>query len=204
MKITKDNWYSALAGFLTGLFLIPTFLNIGYHNWPVLVALPIVLAPAWVIGLWVGRQLGRFMPFMVQLSRFAEIGVLNTAISFGVLNFVSLLTGITSGLSAGGINIPGTILAAGNSYFWNKLWVFQKFDKKGLFHDLPKFVLVTAIGVAANSVVIALFTSDFSPVGSLSSSAWLNIGKIIATLANFFVDFFGYKFLVFNKENDHR
>jgi putative flippase GtrA len=109
------------------------------------------------------------------------------------------MTGVTSGLSAGGINIPATIIAASNSYVWNKIWVFQKIDNKGFFADVPKFAFVTILGLVVNSVVIIGFTSWLDPVAGINRAAWLNIGKFIATLLGILVDFIGYKFLVFRK-----
>ena len=110
------------------------------------------------------------------------------------------MTGVTAGLVIGGYNVPGTLIAAANSYFWNKLWVFQKIDRKGLLNDVPKFALITGIGLVANSLVIVVFTSYVNPMFGLSGGAWLNIGKVLATLANSLIDFLGYKFIVFKSK----
>jgi dolichyl-phosphate beta-glucosyltransferase len=197
----RDYDLAALAGLLSGICLIPILLNVGFHKAWIFISLPLVMALLWVVGLWLARQMANWIEIILQIAKFAEIGVLNTLINFGFLNLISLLTGVTSGLSVGGINIPGTILAASNSYFWNKFWVFKKIDKKGIFADAPGFILVTIIGLLINSVIIVLFTSDIRPAFAVSSAGWLNIGKVIATLIGILVDFLGYKFLVFKKKN---
>ncbi len=197
MITSKDYGLAALAGLLSGLFLIPTVINIGFDNILLLAGLPFVLAVGWVIGLKIAKELAPRIPIIIQLGKFAEIGVLNTAINFGVLNMASIITGVTAGLLVGGYNIPGTIIAASNSYFWNKLWVFKKIDKQGMFKDVPKFALVTLIGLIANSVIIVAFTSYLDPMFGFSGGIWLNIGKFIATVVGVLIDFLGYKFLVF-------
>jgi putative flippase GtrA len=195
----KDYSLGALAGFLTGICLIPTVWNIGYQHVGILSALPIVGAFGIIFGIWLGKVLSGFLPVMFQVSKFAAVGFLNTAINFGVLNLFSIVTGVTGGLSAGGINIPGTIIAASNSYIWNKIWVFQKIDNQGFFNDVPKFALVTILGLLVNSVIIILFTSFIPPLFDFDARVWLNIGKFIATILGILVDFIGYKFLVFRK-----
>jgi putative flippase GtrA len=197
---TKDYSLAAIAGALTGLFIIPVLVNSDYHNKLVFVALPVVVAICWMIGLWLGKVLAPFWNTIFQLAKFAEVGFLNTAIGFGVLNIISLLTHVTSGVEAGGINIPGTIAASINSYLWNKFWVFQKIDKDGVFADVPKFALITFIAIVVNGVIIAAFTSAIQPLGGFNKGAWLNMGKVVATAGSFLINFVGYKFVVFAKK----
>lgn len=195
----KDYKLAALAGFLTGIFLIPFLWNLEYENPTVLTLLPFGCMVVIAFGVWLGRFLSNFLPVMFQLSKFAAVGFLNTAIDFGVLNILSLMTGVTSGVEAGWIKVPPTIIAASNSYVWNKLWVFQKIDNKGFFADVPKFAFITVLGMLARSSTIVLFTSYLDPMFGLGAAAWLNIGNLIATIIGLLVDFLGYKFIVFKK-----
>ncbi len=200
--MSKDYTMAGLAGFLTGICLIPTVWNIGFHNPTLLILLPLIGLIAIIFGVWLGKFLSRYLPIMLQLSKFAAIGFLNTAINFGILNLFSIATGITSGASTGSINIPGTIIAASNSYVWNKMWVFNKQnDTSGFFKDVPKFVVVTIIGLLVNSVIIISFTTYLHPIFGLSASRWLNIGKFFATIVGIIVDFVGYKFIVFKSKS---
>lgn len=193
----RDYDLAGLAGFLSGLFLIPTVWNIGFHSIPVLALFPFVLSAGIVFGVWVGKFLSEWIPVMLQLAKFAAVGILNTSINFGILNLASVITGITTGFAVGGFNIPATIVAASNSYAWNKLWVFKKIDNKGFLKDAPSFILVTVIGLLINSLVLALFTTYLKPMFGLNGGAWLNIGKVVATLVVMMLNFLGYKFLVF-------
>jgi putative flippase GtrA len=196
----KDYKLAALAGFLTGIFLMPVLWNLGYENSYVVILIPFWIMLIIAFGVWLGRFLSKFLPIMFQLSKFAAVGFLNTAIDFGILNILSLVTGVTSGIETGWIKVPPTIIAASNSYVWNKLWVFQKVDNRGFFADVPKFALVTVLGMLSRSGTLVLFTTYISPMFGLNPGQWLNVGNVIATVVGLLVDFLGYKFLVFKKE----
>jgi len=197
----RDYDFAGLAGLLAGVCIIPIILNIGLH-------------PAWIplfpfIGLigaifimWFGKVVSKWQQVLSQFSKFAVVGILNASINFGFLNFISLITGITGGLLVAEYNIPGTILAALNSYLWNKFWVFKTNDDKGVFYHLPKFALVIVLDIIVNGFIIVLFTTYFHPALGLSRSAWLNVAKIFATAIVMLFNFFGYKFIVFRKKSE--
>ena len=138
MITKKDYAIVALVGFFTGVFAVPTLANLDIRSYMVLIALPAVAAALFVVGLAAGKILSRIAPFFSQFSKFAAVGFLNTAIDFGVLNILSIATGVTEGFKIGGVNVPGFVVAVFNGYLWNQLWVFQARNKdEGLFHDFP-------------------------------------------------------------------
>ncbi len=92
-------------------------------------------------------------PVILQLLRFGAIGVLNTALDFLVLNFISKTLGIDSGFKLGQINIAGFMLAVIQSYFWNKYWAFDT-AAISLFKNFIRLVLVGSLGALALSFVI--------------------------------------------------
>ena len=190
-----DYAISGLIGFFAGIFAIPVLINLGHRDPVILLALPWVFAIASVIGAAVAGFLGRKFAFFIQFAKFAVVGVLNTAIDFGVLNIISLITGVTSGLVVGGVNLPGVALALANAYLWNKFWVFGHRDNKGALNDLPKFLLVSGIGIVINSGIVILATSY--PVVSINAKTWLNLAKLCATAFSLVWNFLGYKFIVF-------
>lgn len=201
--ITKTDYLiAALVGFLVGIFIIPILVNIGIKNYPVLMLLPIVLPLLWIFGIWLGKFLSRWLPFMGQFSKFVAVGFLNTAIDFGILNLLSAVGDVTKGLVVGGVNIPGFAVAVTNAYLWNKLWVFKNRDPgETLFHDFPKFLAVTGIGLFLNSLVVVVVTTYISPLFGLGPEAWLNVSKAMATAIVMFWNFLGYKLIVFSPEN---
>lgn len=197
----SDYTWAAIAGFMTGICGIPTAYHIGVHNIGILSVLPVIVAICWVVGVAVGRFLSRYLAVMYQISKFVAVGFLNTSIDFGVLNIISIVTGITAGFIVGGVNVPGFLLAALNSYCWNKLWVFRKIDENGFFHDLPKFIAVATSGVVIDSLIVIAFTTYLDPLFGLSRVLWLNIGKLCATIFVLIWDFTGYKYIAFRITN---
>lgn len=209
MTLNKNDYLiGGLAGFFTGIFAIPVLYSLavaknylGTSGIFVLIILPPVVAILWALGVWLGGFLSKWISIMSQFGKYAAVGFLNTAIDFGILNILSLLTGITSGFIIGGVNIPGFLAAATNSYFWNKLWVFKTDEAKPLFADFLKFAVVTVLGVLLNSgIVIVLTTFLHSPLG-LEPITWLNVSKVAASIFSLLWNFLGYKFFVFRSRN---
>ncbi len=200
-----DYAIGGLIGFFVGIFAIPTLINLDLHtkiaaqfSIPVglfLSLMPWIMAIIYFIFIWIGEWLSKKMPIFIQLTKFGAVGVLNTVIDFGVLNIISLITGVTGGLVIGGVNIPGVALALTNAYFLNKFWVFKHRDNKGALHDLPTFLLVSGLGIVINSSIVIFATSY--PVVSFDAKTWLNIAKLCATVFSFMWNFLGYKFIVF-------
>ncbi len=209
----KDFLMAAIAGFFTALFLLPTLKNVkllGISNlfYLLMVGLPIL----WMLALVVGRFLLRYFGWIYQFVKFCVLGFLNTAIDFGVLNLLSLYSGITSGFILGGVNVPGFIIAATNSYFWNKFWVFAKSRKEGLpageagkkvsYSDLPTFLAVIVSGAVVNSGLVVLFSTYFHPVLGMSPERWLNIAKVIASATSLVWNFIGFRLFVFKGQEN--
>jgi len=199
--ITKFDYYLAiLVGFLAGVFLVPTAINLGVANYAVLFLLPLAFPPLFAIGIWLGQFLSRWLAFMPQFSKFVAVGFSNTAIDFGILNLLSMVTQVTSGLIIGGVNVPGFVVAVFNSYFWNQFWVFKgREGNEGFLHDFPKFLAVTLVGLLINSAIVVLATTYVDPWGGIGKEAWLNLAKVAATAVALVWNFVGYKFLVFRK-----
>ncbi len=118
----------------------------------------------------IGQLLDRH-PIILQLLRFAAIGVINTALDFIVLNVVSKTFNVTSGLRLGQINIIGFSLAVIQSYFWNRYWVFGQpvpneapGQMASLWQNFVRLVLIGILGAAA--VLVVLFGSNYgAPAG---------------------------------------
>lgn len=198
----KDYIISIIVGLVTVLFVLPSLRNMEFGGWLFVVVLFFVVPVLWVIGLFLGKFLSKWLSFIYQFAKFVIVGFLNTAIDFGVLNILSMMTGLTSGFLVGGVNIPGFTLAAINSYFWQKFWVFKKKEVQGEktnYSDFITFVAVVLVGVFINGGIVVLLTTYIHPFGGLSPERWLNVAKIIATAVSLIWSFLGFKFLVFKK-----
>lgn len=199
MIIKTDYYLVSLVGFLAGVFVVPTVVNLGIRNHLILFTLPLLFPLLFIAGLAVVSFFSRWLPVFVQFGKFAAVGFSSTAIDFGVLNILSLATGVTAGFILGGVNVPGFSIAVFNSYFWNKFWTFKAGGEGGFFRDFPKFLAVAAFGLLLNSGIVILITTYIPPFFGLNAQTHLNIAKVIATILVLFWNFLGLKFIVFRK-----
>ncbi len=196
----KDVLVGAVAGFFLGLLLLSIAYNLKiyfpYQGTLLVVGVPLI----WAIGIGISQFLARYIPFFNQLGKFVAAGVLNTALDFSVLNFVSRATGITAGVVVGWVNVPGFVIAVINGYLWQRLWVFPRLDaERHIFIDFPKFLVITIGGLLINSWVIILVTTYLPIPETVREEVWLNVAKVIATAFTLVWNFSGYKFVVFRK-----
>lgn len=201
----KDYLIAAIAGFYTALLLLPTFKNIDIGFDYFYIALLFVIPILWIIGLTIARFLAKWMAIFYQFGKFVVVGFANTAIDFGVLNLLSMVTQKTSGFLLGGVNLPGFILAAIHSYFWNKFWVFKKSGEpkqKANYGDFLTFAIVVVIGVFINGGTVIFVTTYVDPMFGLTPERWLNIAKVAATVISLVWNFVGFKFFVFKPKTE--
>lgn len=159
--------------------------------------LPIVLPILSLIGLWIASILGKRLFIIYQAAKFLLVGILNTLIDLGVLNFLILITGVTSGLNFSFFKGISFLVAVVNSYFWNKFWTFEKREITKAPEEFAQFFTVALIGLGINVGVASLVVNVIGPQFGLSEKIWANIGAITATFIGMTWNFLGYKFIVF-------
>src|SRR3989338_6114821 len=193
----RDLALTLTASILIGAFLIPTLINTKkFDAIPNSYAVLFIGFPALaLIGMFVIKQLSKKLALLWQVAKFALVGVLNTAIDFGILNLLILITGFTAGAGIGIINIPSFTLSILNSYIWNRKWVFEN-AKQGNFFV---FVAVTVIGLLINTTVVVVVTTWIPPLFGLSPTLWANVAKVFATGFSMVWNFTGYKLVVFKR-----
>jgi len=199
----KDIIFSLICGELTAWFLIFVIKNpyveefqglakMGSLVWILPVLFPIIFA----LGILIGKIISKFIKIIFQLVKFLEIGVLNTFIDIGILNLLVWLSGITVGFGLTPLNTVSFLCATTNSYYWNKLWTFKK-GGQTMSKEFVQFLVISVIGWSINTSIVVLGTTFLAPMTTLSAGAWMNIMKLIATLASMVWNFIGYKFIVF-------
>lgn len=193
---TKDLTATILAAVLTAFFLPYTLKGKGitlfaeFPNYYIYFGYSFVATIGAVIAFYVGKVL----PVLWQLAKFGLVGVLNTAIDFGILNFLSSVTGTTDGAKLIPIKTAAFSIALINSYFWNKHWVFEGRKKASML----AFVGVSSIGIILNVGLVYVLTSEFvTPPAGINSSLWLNIANVGATGLSLIWNYFGYRLVVF-------
>lgn len=137
-----------------------------------------------------------------QFSKFAVVGLLNTAIDFAVLNILTLITGIVQGPWVILLNTISFTAATTNSYFFNKHWTFRDTKKEQEEKKFIQFLAISIVGAIINGGVVYGITTFVKPVlGSfgIADQLWVNIAKVFATGISLIWNFLGYKFFVFKK-----
>lgn len=127
--------------------------------------------------------------------RFGAVGVLNTAIDFGLL----------FGLRAIGFpDVPANLVSTSASFCFsflaNKKYTFQT-NNTNVKREIMLFIVVTLFGLwVLQSVIIAVFTPMFTDIG-LENAVALLLTKIIATVVTLVWNYMLYAHVVFKKPN---
>jgi putative flippase GtrA len=146
---------------------------------------------------------------MYQFFIFAFIGVLNTALDFGLWElFVKLLNG--RGLTIAGKKIVNSfglahvfssLIAFNFSFFMNKTFTFQ--SNVGYWDGFPKFAAFSIMSMLIAVGILNFLTSTSHLQKLLPNKPWVfkyypKICKIATTLIVMFINYFGYKLIIFN------
>lgn len=161
--------------------------------WLILIVIPLLII-SWII---MTCNLGRKWPALYQFGKFIVIGFSNTAIDFGVLNFLMYFSGIERGILFSVFKGISFLMAVTNSFFWNKFWTFDdnRSDKWG--REFVKFAAVSGSAFIINVGIASLIVNFVTPFPGISSSLWANFGAFVSLLFTIAWTFVGYKFFVF-------
>ncbi len=119
-----------------------------------------------------------------QLIRFALVGILNTAIDFGLFSLLALGFHVNPVVS----HILSYSCGVLNSYFINRTWTFQR-KETARAAEFTKFALVNLVALGASSLVLFLLEEQ--------AGLQLFVSKAGATLCSMAINFIGSKLLVF-------
>ncbi|MGD0706861.1 MAG: GtrA family protein [Anaerolineaceae bacterium] len=126
--------------------------------------------------------------WLVQAVKFSFVGVLNTAVDFGVYFLLTRWVGFANlQVAAKSISYSAGII---NSFFWNRSWTFH--SETHIWITLLPFVLVNLVGLAINTGVMQLCLNTFG----LPELVALGLATVSALTWNFVLS----KFVVFRKQ----
>ncbi len=135
-----------------------------------------------------------------QAYKFVLVGILNTALDVLVLNILIFATNTgRNGFYYSVYKTVGFIVALVNSYFLNKYWTFASAKQKRAA-EFGQFVVISLASLFVNVITSSYMVNNFqAPPGLIQY--WPSIAAIVGTAASFILNFLGYKFLVFKKED---
>lgn len=148
-------------------------------------------------GIFISSILKDKIPVVWQFAKFIVVGSLSALIDLGVLNILMFLTKVSDGFFFVFIKAFSFLMALINSYFWNKVWTFEKKGKN--IKEGFRFFIISVIGFIINISIAFIVVNIISPKFGVNSIQWANIAGITAILVAMFWNFIGFKFLVFKK-----
>jgi putative flippase GtrA len=161
---------------------------------------PVALPVLSIGGIWIVSSLfEKRMPAFVQMGKSFLVGILNSFIDLGILNFLMWFFKVSRGLPFTLFKGLSFSVSVVNSYIWNKFWAFEKKETRPGPKEFFQFFSVATGGFLINVVVSSVLVNIVGPQFGISEQIWANIGAIAAILCGFFWNFFGYKLLVFKK-----
>ncbi len=139
---------------------------------------------------------------LVQFAKFCMISFSNLVIDFGILNLLIYYSGVAEGVLYSVFKAVSFLLANVNGYAWNKFWTFSSREVEGWFKQFIRFFAVVGVGLVINVTVATYVVAEFGGSGgSISSTVWANIGAAVSLVFTLFWNFFGLKYLVFEKRS---
>ncbi len=132
---------------------------------------------------------------LLQLGRFAVVGVSNSVIDFGILNLLLWLYPTTNTWQTLSYNSLAVLLASTNSFFWNKYWTFQQKNKVST-QEVYRFIVLAISTTLMNDGLMLLLGKLFPAImrSSLLGANALKLGAILGTMS---ISFFGMRLWVF-------
>lgn len=122
-----------------------------------------------------------------QFIKFSLVGVLNTAIDYGVFYGLYEFVGIHYVLASG----IGFCLAVTNSYICNKHWTFKS-RGADVRREFLKFFVVNIVSLSINLACMAILVELFS--------LYPQVAKLVTIGITLAVNFTGNKFWTFRRQ----
>jgi len=193
----KDLYLAAVIGFAFGVLVLLPLKNIGFVVTPKIAFVSIIgfafFSPLALFVIYLGS---RFIPPLYEFGKFAAVGALNTVIDLGVLNFLIVLTDLSTGIYYSFFKAVSFLTAVVNSYFWNKFWTFTS-RTPTTAAEFGRFIFFTVIGLVINVGVATLIVDIGGPVFGAPAKFTANIGAFLATVVSLLWNYFAYRRFVF-------
>lgn len=120
----------------------------------------------------------------LQLIKFGLVGLLNTAVDYGIFALLTMVFRLDSIIS----HVISYSCGVINSFYFNRIWTFQR-KGRGYSGEFIKFIIVNLVSLGTSALVL----------NSLETQAGLSayLAKIGAVICSMAINFAGSKLVVF-------
>ena len=145
-----------------------------------------------------GHRHARGNRLMVEIRRFAVVGLINTIFDLTVLNILIVLTHMgRDGIWFALFKAISFLVALLNSYFINQGWTFGGSAAKRSVSQAGQFLLMSLFGAVINVTSASYVATFISPVHG-TERYWPSFAALAGTAFAFIFNFVGYKHIVFS------
>ena len=137
-----------------------------------------------------------------QFLRYGCIGVLNTALSLGILNLLMHLFNVSSGHLLTLFSAVTFAIVITHSFFWNKFLVFRSHDLQTAHREYVGFFVVSGAVALFNIALFSLIVNGVGPQWGIAPRLWANVAVLLTIPTAVLGNFFGYKLLVFSEKKN--
>jgi putative flippase GtrA len=217
MSKTKDIIISLIIGEVSAWLLVilaKSVLSDGMYETarPGLKLLPAIFPVLCVVFMLFTHLISKKIGIFYQIGKFVLIGGFNTLIDWGVLSLAIFIfrswaiepTNVFFTVASFSIvfyslyKAISFVIAATNSFFWNKFWTFKRQATEKIGREFLQFFIVTFLGFLLNVSIASGIFKLLPPFVGLNQDQWGIFAAVVATAISMFWNFLGYKFVVFN------
>ena len=199
----KDITLVSLIGVSFALFATPILTNLNLPFFKVSFMSVLFLIVFFLIfaniAIWIAALIGKKIPVIFQIAKFAAVGAFNTFLDWGIVNLLMAVTGLFFGIWYSLFNVISFLAANSGSYFWNKYWTFSSKDSSSAEGGFFQFFGVTLVGLIIKVGIATIIVNFINHPASMTPARWANVGLALGTLLALVWNFVGYKFFVFKK-----
>jgi len=134
-------------------------------------------------------------PLLSKFLRFGLVGTLNTIVDIVVLNILLWLYPTNDTWQILAFNSLACIVAACNSFFWNKIWTFQ-YREPVTTQLVLRFAGVSLVSMLGNNIILWIFI-QLLPSTLTGAGVGATLLKVAVAASMMFLSFVGQLTLVF-------
>ncbi|OGG72630.1 hypothetical protein A3A38_00105 [Candidatus Kaiserbacteria bacterium RIFCSPLOWO2_01_FULL_53_17] len=207
----RDAYFIAILGVAVAILLLPLLQNVGVLSslaqrgvplLAIIVALLIFVPAGLVCGAMGLALLPLHKHSAAEFSRYAIVGIFNTALNMAIFNSLIFVSGISEGFWIIVFALITFAIVITQSFFWNMLWTFHHAPPQNRTRQYLRFFTVTSTTALVNLGIIHYLINVVGAPAGIAPAVWANIALLFTIVTAIIGNFLGYKFLVFAKKQN--